>query len=460
MKIFYLGANIHQEALDIIEDSTDSLVIYERNDIGLVQSSIDRLDALGRAFALDKKDVLSSRKLNQLVTEERERIISVVLNDYRFFLLRARFKRFDYEGAFSGLCYFSDVVDYALSFHYKYKPQLVYCSYTPHTLEAWIFMRTLEATGVRIIRLISSPLPWILQPVVGLSTNGKKACFSNQRASYSEKLERYLLILKGSYEVAKPYYERVSRIFMLRLMISFALIWRPRILFEALEKRLVYREYKRSVLPFDIGSSFAVYFLHYQPEMNTIPEAGLYCDQYQAIKKLAEALPEGIKLIVKEHPSTFTKRCDRRWRPHGFYQRISELANTQICPHDIETYQVIDNSKLVASIAGVCLTEALARGTPVVSFFSPRFNGFGNDLVIDASSASLTELKRALEILSTKENTMFVQKAESCLKEVVRHGYDGSNGESYIPQTQEQAATNSKKANYYAVQDIINGKLV
>jgi len=461
MKVFYLGANIHQEALDIIESSTDSIVVYEKEDIGLVQPSIKHLATSGRALCINEREVLTGRNSNTIISnEERESILSTVLNDYRLFLLRTRFNRFDFVGAFAGLCYFSDIVDYALFFHEKHKPKLVYCSYTPHTLEAWVFMATLEAAGVRIIRLISSPLPWILLPVTGLSCDAKPVLMSNQRPGDAIKLENYLLLLRDSYEVAMPYYERISKIFKINQLLSAIINWRPRKLIASFEKMLVLREFKASITPFDKSMCYSVYFLHYQPEMNTIPEAGIYCDQYQAIKKLSSALPDGMKLIVKEHPSTFSKRCDRRWRPQGFYKRIADIPNVQMCPPDLNTYQIIDSSKFVASIAGVCLTEAMARGIPVVTFYSPRFNHFPKNVVVDASRASLSDLRTALKVLVTIKGTMLDQEAVSCLEEVVKQGYDGSDDETYIPKTREQASNNTRKANCLAVNDIINELLI
>lgn len=460
MKIFYLGSNIHQEALDIIVAATDTMVVYEDIDIGVVGSTIASLAKAGRAVGINKRHVI--RALHDGMdssVDERERIVSAVLNDYRVFLLKTRRTRVDVEGAFGSFGYFSDVVDYALNFIARFKPGLVYCSYTPHELEPWLFMRTLEEAGVRIIRLIISPLPWVSLPVAGL-TEGRIQPLSSASTVHSQKkVERYLGVLRGSYETALPYYEKVMGAFSwsgLKAMVSSLA---PKNVLKSLEKRLVFGEYMKAAKPFDTESPFATYFLHYQPEMNTLPEAGLYCDQFQAIIKIASALPQGVMLIVKEHPSTFTKRCDRRWRPRGFYERIARIPNVLICAPGANAFHHIDRAKFVASIAGVCLTEALARGITAVTFYSPRFSLFPDSLVVDASSASISELREALGNVCARQSRLPEQEVAECFLRVAQNGYDGSDDESFIPRAIVQAATNSKRANCIAIQDVIDGTL-
>jgi hypothetical protein len=460
MKAFYLGANIHQKALDIIESSPDTILIYENRDIPIVSSAVERLETMGRAICISEKVVLSSDTERIVSDDDREQIVSAVLNDFRLFLLRTRFTRFDFDGAFSGLCYFSDIVDYALRFTMKNELDLIYCSYTPHTVEAWVFMRTLEEVGLRIIRLINSPLPWILLPISGLSDNRSKNITINKNIYNYQKIERYLLSLESSYSEAKPYYEKGFKLLSWQKIVSSLAMLKPLNFVKNFEKRLVVSDFQRSVTPLENDSPYAVYFLHYQPEMNTLPEAGLYCDQFQAIQKLASALPSGMKLIVKEHPSTFSKRCDRRWRPRDFYRRISKIPNTQICPAKLDTFQLIDGSQFIASIAGVCLTEAMARGIPAITFYPLRFHYFADDLVIDASSASVSELKLTLEKLSLMRNKISKEKLVNSMKKLVLHGYDGSDDESFIPHSIEQAASNSKKTNCLVIQDVIDGVLI
>ena len=470
INMIYLGCNINQEFIDEIKLSQNTVLLYESCDAlasqsisgvtASVQDSVDDLVSDGRAVCIDKREVLSSMESDIAINnDKRESILSTVLNDYHIFLLNGRYSRTNFQGSFVDVCYFSDVVDYALFFNEKYKPQLVFCSYTPHSLEAWIFMSTLEAAGIRIIRLISSPLPWVWLPVAGLSNNAKPAIFSNQRVIVNQKIENYVSLLQDSYEKSIPYYERILKTSKINKIVSNLITWRPKEIIKNFEKKIIFDEFIDSISSFNKSRKYAVYFLHYQPEMNTVPEAGIYCDQSQAIKKLAYALPEGMRLIVKEHPSTFSKRSDRRWRPKGFYKRIVKLPNTYICSIDQDTHEIIDSAKFVASISGVCLTECIARGIPAVTFNPSRFSYFPKNIILDASNASLSELRASLKTLISSKKHMFMKKLFSSLRMVAQNGFDGSTDKSYIPTNRIHAANNSKKASLLALQALINGCL-
>ncbi|GEM_PF-6319872 len=460
MKVFYLGANIHQEALDIIRCSADALVLYEQDDSRHVMETLAGMAGEGRAFSIDQGEITSSaRAVCESSIDDRERIVQEVLSDFKVFLLRMRFLRVDLEGAFEGFGYFTDVVDYALKLAEGRRPDIVFCAYTPHTVESWIVVRTLEELGARVIRLISSPLPWVLLPVQGLINGPDCDLRAKERPVRSTAVWQYLSILRGDYSTAMPYYEKASRRFTFRNLFSSLARWDVRDIAKYIEKRAVRRDFERAASPLVAVEPYAIYFLHYQPEMNTLPEAGLYCDQFQAVKKLADALPTGISLLIKEHPSTFSKRCDRRWRPTGFYERLRSLPNTHICPAYISTFDLIDKSIFVASIAGVCLTEALARGKAAVTFYTPRFAQFQKGLVIDANLSTVSELREIFAEVTHGEWLVNDDDLRESFERLMVCGYDGALDDTYIPQSVGQSYANSKRANCLAIQDVIDGKL-
>jgi len=226
-----------------------------------------------------------------------------------------------------------------------------------------------------------------------------------------------------------------------------------------IEKRVIRRDFERARFRQTVISPYAVFFLHHQPEMNTVPEANIYADQFQSIKKLADSLPPGIKLFVREHPSTFTYHADRRWRPKGFYERITSLPNTHVCPADLDNFELIDRALFVASIAGVCLTEALARGKPAVIFFSPRFALFDDECVIDANLLRVSDLRKIFDKLALGERPMNRRKVRESFERVARFGYDGSQNESYLQRSMEETLFNTLRANLLAIRDFLSGRL-
>ncbi len=465
---FYLGQNINQDAVDKIQDSEDTFVLFERIDVGInlflqgkhVVEKLNGLEREGRAFSIDQ-DIIESFQYRpcKFVRDQRERIISAIFDDYKVFLLRMRYKRFDAMGAFHGLCYFSDIVDYTLGLVGENKPKLVFCGYTPHTVEAWVVVRTLEELGARIVRLISSPLPWVSLPVQGLSNSTRsRNLVAKSSSERSGGIDKYLAILRGDYSLAIPFYEKNPlKKFDFQNFSGMAILRQPKKIIKLLDHYLVKSEFKRSAKLPSNKRPYAVYFLHYQPEMNTLPEADFYVDQFQAIKKISDALPHGINLIIREHPSTFTKHTDRRWRPAGFYRRLLTLPDAYICPAGLSSFDVLDNAIFVASIAGVCLTEALARGKPAVTFYMPRFAQFDEKLIIDANTCSVSQLREIFSKIAAGGWQISEERLKKSLYNLMCSGYDGAKGDAFIPQSGAQSHANSIRSTNLAIQDILDG---
>lgn len=437
-KFFYLGANIHPEALDLIRQASDAIVLFEREDTLSIMEPLGQLEHAGRAYSVDRDAVESSRcRYREISIDLREKVVRDVLSDFKVFLLRMRFLRVDYQGAYVGFSYFVDIIDYAMTLADGRQPEAVFCAYTPHTLEAWVIVRTLEELGARVVRLIPSPLPWVYLPVQGLQNRTGSVLSAMPRHQVNSlAINKYLDNLRGDYSAAMPYYEKLENRFSPASFLQMLMELHPRNIAKQIEKWLVWRDFQQATSPLPVQQSFGVYFLHYQPEMNTLPEADQYCDQFNAVIKLAAALPKGLKLVIREHPSTFSKRCDRRWRPAGFYSRFMTLPNVQICPAEISAFELIDRSIFVASIAGVCLTEALARGKPAVAFYSPRFDCFSDGLVIDANRLLESELKSILfDLNNGNENQVNIDDLVKSLIETANRGYDGSACNLDIPKS-------------------------
>lgn len=459
---FYLGANVNERATGIIKNNINTFLLYEKENLDNSEASVLDLEAKGRAFRIDEKGVSSARKfyLHESLGN-REEILKNVLSDAKVALLRMRFLRYDLQGIFSGNCYFSDVVDYALSLIEKHNPSVLMCAYTPHTVESWLIARTFEVYGVTVIRLVSSPLSWVLLPVIGLSNTHN--CVLNARNStiHVNIIEQYLHKLKNDYKEAKPYYQVVygDNIFLKKI---FGIL-KKNCLKEAVklwDKYLVFREFTRFASNESHDQNYGVFFLHLQPEANTLPEADLYCDQFQAIKKIASALPKGVKLVVREHPAFFTTRCDRRWRPAGFYERLSELPNVQICTLERDPFQVIDKAIFVASVSGVCLMEALARGKLGIFFFTPKYSLISETMLLDGNLISRDKLNAWIKELLNSSARVDEKILLESLKKISSYGYIGTNEKILIPKTAEESSMNSLDALHQAMNDVISNRLV
>lgn len=118
---------------------------------------------------------------------------------------------------------------------------------------------------------------------------------------------------------------------------------------------------KMAVIP-DIKKRYIVYFLHYQPEATTMPQAGVFVEQEQAVRILAESLRgTGIELYVKEH---FVQQK----RDREFYDELAEMEGITLVRSDVGSKEIIMNSLAVATCTGTVTLEAVINGIPAMVF--------------------------------------------------------------------------------------------
>ena len=467
MNVFYLGANTYKECLHLLENAQDTILLYEDADTVTERSSVIRLQRIGKAFKIEPDEWQSAEKgLCETLLDNREQIHQRVINDSTLPLLSSRFERFEYTGSFAKLSHHTNIIDRAISFFNLHRPKSIHCAYSPHTLNSWLFIRALEESGAKIIRLTISPLPWIFTPVLGLDPQKCRTLDKKNPPTPTEKIVQYINKLSKNYSAAKPWYEIANKNLKtnsiptnedgtLKRLSFFRRISISNILAH-MEKKLIKKEHQSISEDVDFSVPFAVYFLHYQPEGNTLPDAGFYCDQFQAILKLSLALPLGVRLIVKEHPSTFSTRCDLRWRPRGFYERICSIENVILSKIDIDPFTLIDQGVFVASISGVCLVEALARKKVAITFDSAKFNHFSDEFVIDANKRSVAALKTIFKKIQCHQwGSIDKSSLIQSMKETSVHGLDGSSSGVFIPSNRDEIYEITRAINIAYINDIL-----
>lgn len=116
--------------------------------------------------------------------------------------------------------------------------------------------------------------------------------------------------------------------------------------------------------------------LHYQPERNTVPIGEWFGDQLLMIELLSKSLPDGWKIYVKEHGqqwSYFSK--GERGRHISLYKDVLRLGNTQLIPVDVPSFDLIDNARATATVAGSAGWESIIRGKPALVFGNAWYSG-------------------------------------------------------------------------------------
>lgn len=157
--------------------------------------------------------------------------------------------------------------------------------------------------------------------------------------------------------------------------------------------RSLYKSVKRT--PFTHEKEPYIFLgLHKQPEASVDICGRYYEDQLQNIKNLWRALPHGWKLLVKEHTNAIGDRSP------DFYKEIQALPNVVLVEETANSYDIIRNAKLVATVTGTIAYEAALMGVPSVTFAPVFFNKINSCKQItleDLSNSSLDKIAADLK---------------------------------------------------------------
>ena len=108
-----------------------------------------------------------------------------------------------------------------------------------------------------------------------------------------------------------------------------------------------------------------VYFpLHQDQESILLSFEPFYTNQLDIIRNIANSLPIGFKLYVKEHP----QMVNRGWRSIKDMKRIMDFHNVKFFHHSVDQKEMIKKSQLVISIKGSAVIEAAFYNKPSISF--------------------------------------------------------------------------------------------
>lgn len=103
--------------------------------------------------------------------------------------------------------------------------------------------------------------------------------------------------------------------------------------------------------------------LHMQPEASTNPLGGFFSDQLRAVRLLAETLPTGWRLAVKEHPHQ-----QLALRPEGWHDALASTPGVTLVPLDWDSFALQRECRAVATVTGAAAWEAWLKGKPAIVF--------------------------------------------------------------------------------------------
>ena len=124
-----------------------------------------------------------------------------------------------------------------------------------------------------------------------------------------------------------------------------------------------------------------------------------YWDQVGTIRHIAQCLPVGTYLYVKEHHSMFAEHS------LGFYREIKKIRNVRLVSPFADTFHLIENSQGVVTLGSTMGFEALLMKKPVLLLGEPWYRVFPGLRRVDSpyEIAHFMQHLDEIEILTREE---------------------------------------------------------
>jgi len=144
------------------------------------------------------------------------------------------------------------------------------------------------------------------------------------------------------------------------------------------------------------------FFLHYEPEMTSIPDAQFHGDQLGMVRALSVAAPPEFNIFVREHPSqTLFSTRGFLGRDLSFYEELSALPNVFLLTSKTPYIDIIKQSRMVATLTGTVAVEASLVGVPALVFGRAWYEGLRGCYQVRDLRLLEETISRSLDDVST-----------------------------------------------------------
>lgn len=131
-------------------------------------------------------------------------------------------------------------------------------------------------------------------------------------------------------------------------------------------------------------------------------------DQAALIELVAAFLPEGMDLVVKEHPMSIGRN------PLGLLKRLAAVENIRLVEPYTSSHDLIRRSEAIAVISSTVGLEALLHGRPVLTMGQPFYSGYGVTLDVDSFREVPDAVGELLRFEPDRERTL--QFLHACMR--------------------------------------------
>lgn len=123
-------------------------------------------------------------------------------------------------------------------------------------------------------------------------------------------------------------------------------------------------------------SKFVYFPMPYEPERTSNPDGGDFYESIDALIALREFVPADIPILVKEHPSQFSRKLQGfQARSPLIYQVLDKLHNVTLVDISVPSSELVEKSLFVSCITGTAALEAALTGSKGLIFGTPWFYG-------------------------------------------------------------------------------------
>ena len=174
---------------------------------------------------------------------------------------------------------------------------------------------------------------------------------------------------------------------------------------------------RKRTVTLDEMKQFEAYFypMHSEPEIAISVYGKNWQNQIELIRKIAQSIPLGAILVVKEHPRSLG------YRSLSYYKALLRIPNVFFINPDTSTRDVINNSKLVFVLSGFVGFEALLLKKPVIAFGDVMYSCI-SDLMIK----KCTDTSKLNHLINEIRSTY--RFSERSLKSYISAIYENTEG--------------------------------
>jgi Capsule polysaccharide biosynthesis protein len=123
-------------------------------------------------------------------------------------------------------------------------------------------------------------------------------------------------------------------------------------------------------------------------------------DQASIIEQVADALPQGYDLVLKEHPLSIGRS------PVGLLRRLAKRGNTRLVEPRTGSRELIERARAVVVISSTVGLEALLRVKPVLTLGRPFYSGYGFTLDLESFREIRSKVPAVLDFRPDREQIL------------------------------------------------------